>query len=100
MPFKIYAAFVFLCVPLRRGDELMPRRGDGSVCYSDTHYRDTWLAMERLVDKGLVRAIGLSNFNARQMDDIISTARHNPAVNQVQHDYSVELSLIVLFCDQ
>lgn len=62
----------------------MPRREDGSVCYSDTHYRDTWAAMESLVDKGLVKAIGLSNFNARQTDDIISMARHKPAVNQVQ----------------
>lgn len=62
----------------------MPRREDGSICYSDTHYRDTWAAMESLVDKGLVKAIGLSNFNARQTDDIISIARHKPVVNQVQ----------------
>ncbi len=61
----------------------MPRREDGSICYSDTHYRDTWAAMESLVDKGLVKAIGLSNFNARQTDDIISMARHIPVVNQV-----------------
>ncbi|KAG7280910.1 hypothetical protein CRUP_009197 [Coryphaenoides rupestris] len=79
----------------QRGNELMPRRGDGSVCYSDTHYRDTWLAMERLVDKGLVRAIGLSNFNARQMDDITSTARHKPAVNQVEcHPYLSQANLL------
>lgn len=61
----------------------MPRREDGSIRYSDTHYRDTWAAMEKLVDNGLVKAIGLSNFNARQTDDIISMARHAPVVNQV-----------------
>ncbi|GLD59151.1 alcohol dehydrogenase [NADP(+)] [Lates japonicus] len=34
------------------GEELMPRREDGSICYSDTHYRLTWTAMESLlVDK-------------------------------------------------
>ena len=65
----------------------MPRRDDGSICYSDTHYRDTWAAMESLVDKGLVRAIGLSNFNARQTDDIISVARHKPVMNQVQWEF-------------
>lgn len=68
----------------QRGKELMPRREDGSVCYSDTHYRDTWTAMESLVDKRLVKAIGLSNFNARQIDDIFSMARHKPVVNQVE----------------
>uniref|UniRef100_A0A8C4ZZD4 Aldo-keto reductase family 1, member A1a (aldehyde reductase) n=1 Tax=Gadus morhua TaxID=8049 RepID=A0A8C4ZZD4_GADMO len=67
----------------QRGEELMPRRADGTVCYSDTHYLETWRAMEALVDQGLVRAIGLSNFSARQMDDVIAAARHRPAVNQV-----------------
>lgn len=68
----------------RRGKELMPRREDGSIYYADTHYRDTWAAMESLVDKGLVRAIGLSNFNARQTGDIIRVAKHKPVVNQVE----------------
>ncbi len=61
----------------------MPRRPDGTIRYDDTHYRDTWAAMEKLVDQGLVKAIGLSNFNARQIDDILSVAKHKPVVNQV-----------------
>ncbi|KAM8886901.1 aldo-keto reductase family 1 member A1-A isoform 1-T2 [Spinachia spinachia] len=79
----------------QRGEELMPRREDGSICYSDAHYRDTWAAMESLVDKGLVKAIGLSNFNARQTDDIIAMARHKPAVNQVEcHPYLSQADLL------
>ncbi|KAM4616367.1 aldo-keto reductase family 1 member A1-A [Polymixia lowei] len=79
----------------QRGKELMPRRGDGSVCYSETHYRDTWVAMESLVDKGLVKAIGLSNFNAKQTDDVISMARHKPVVNQVEcHPYLSQADLL------
>uniref|UniRef100_A0A8C6PUD5 alcohol dehydrogenase (NADP(+)) n=1 Tax=Nothobranchius furzeri TaxID=105023 RepID=A0A8C6PUD5_NOTFU len=82
-------------IAFQRGTELMPRREDGSICYSDTHYRDTWTAMEKLVDKGLVKAIGLSNFNARQIDDIISTARHTPVVNQVEcHPYLSQTDLL------
>lgn len=73
----------------------MPQREDGSICYSDTHYRHTWVAMESLVDKGLVRAIGLSNFNARQVDDILSTAKHRPVVNQVEcHPYLSQPDLL------
>lgn len=73
----------------------MPRREDGSICYSDTHYRDTWVAMESLVDKGLVRAIGLSNFNARQTDDILSLAKHRPVLNQVEsHPYLSQTHLL------
>ncbi|XP_052448363.1 aldo-keto reductase family 1 member A1-A isoform X3 [Carassius gibelio] len=78
-----------------RGDELMPRRPDGTVRYDNTHYRDTWAAMEKLVDQGLVKAIGLSNFNARQIDDILSIAKHKPVVNQVEcHPYLVQTQLV------
>lgn len=76
----------------------MPRREDGSICYSDTHYRDTWAAMESLVDKGLVKAIGLSNFNARQTDDIISIARHKPVVNQVQCGFLMDQNKYMSQC--
>ncbi|XP_041741878.1 aldo-keto reductase family 1 member A1-A [Coregonus clupeaformis] len=79
----------------QRGTELMPKRADGSVCYDDIHYRETWVAMESLVDKGLVRAIGLSNFNARQTDDVISIAKHKPVVNQVEcHPYLSQAELL------
>ncbi|XP_062398909.1 aldo-keto reductase family 1 member A1-A [Sardina pilchardus] len=79
----------------QRGVELMPRRPDGTVRYADTHYRDTWVAMEKLVDQGLVKAIGLSNFNAKQIDDILSMAKHKPVVNQVEcHPYLVQSELL------
>ncbi|XP_066511677.1 aldo-keto reductase family 1 member A1-A-like [Hoplias malabaricus] len=78
-----------------RGVELMPRRPDGSIRYSDTHYKDTWAAMEKLVDQGLVRSIGVSNFNARQIDDIFSVGKHKPVVNQVEcHPYLTQSELL------
>ncbi|XP_051954324.1 aldo-keto reductase family 1 member A1-A isoform X1 [Xyrauchen texanus] len=78
-----------------RGDELMPRGPDGTIRYADTHYKDTWAAMEKLVDQGLVKAIGLSNFNARQIDDILSIAKHKPMVNQVEcHPYLIQTQLL------
>lgn len=39
--------------------------------------------MEKLVEKGLVRSIGLSNFNSCQIDDILSVAIIKPTVLQV-----------------
>lgn len=71
------------CVSLRRGDNLFPQNADGSVRYDSIHYKETWKAMEALVAKGLVRALGLSNFNSRQIDDVLSVASVRPAVLQV-----------------
>ncbi|KAL7801239.1 aldo-keto reductase [Trichoderma aethiopicum] len=51
-------------------------------------YPETWQAMEKLVDLGLARSIGLSNFNILKTKRILSTARIIPAVNQVEiHPY-------------
>lgn len=47
-----------------------------------------WPQMEKLVDKGLVRSIGISNFNVQMMWDLLSYCRIKPAVNQVElHPY-------------
>jgi diketogulonate reductase-like aldo/keto reductase len=39
--------------------------------------------LEALVDEGLVRGIGVSNFSIKQVEDILKAARHKPVVNQV-----------------
>ena len=54
-----------------RSDEKVPLLPDGSVAYSYVHYTETWAALEELVDDGLVRHIGLSNFNSQQIDEVV-----------------------------
>jgi alcohol dehydrogenase (NADP+) len=45
--------------------------------------RETWQAMEALVDAGLVKAIGLSNFSVKKAKDVLEYARVRPSVMQV-----------------
>uniref|UniRef100_A0A8C3LWX4 alcohol dehydrogenase (NADP(+)) n=1 Tax=Chrysolophus pictus TaxID=9089 RepID=A0A8C3LWX4_CHRPC len=78
-----------------RGDNLFPKNPDGTMRYDYTDYKDTWKAMEKLVEKGLAKAIGLSNFNSRQIDDVLSVATVKPAVLQVEcHPYLAQNELI------
>lgn len=44
---------------------------------------ETWGAMESLVDQGLVRSIGVSNFSPEKIQTVLDSARIKPAVNQV-----------------
>ncbi|XP_068174620.1 aldo-keto reductase family 1 member A1-B [Antennarius striatus] len=68
----------------QRGDDPFPKAEDGTMLYDTTDYKLTWAAMEKLVDKGLIKSIGLSNFNSRQLDDVLSVARIKPTVLQVE----------------
>jgi alcohol dehydrogenase (NADP+) len=78
-----------------RGENLIPMNPDGSLRYSYVPIADTWKAMEELVDAGLVKHIGLSNFNSKQIDRIIAISRVSPAVLQVEcHPYLTQKPLI------
>ena len=52
-----------------------PQDKNGDVIYDSIHPTDTWLAMEKLVEKGFCKSIGLSNFNAAQITDILKRGK-------------------------
>lgn len=56
---------------------------EGRILGADVSYLDTWKAMERCVQLGLTKSIGISNFNIKQVKDILEIATIKPVVNQV-----------------
>ena len=49
---------------------------------------ETWRALERLVDDGQCKSIGLSDVNLDKLREIVAAARIKPAVVQVElHPY-------------
>lgn len=52
------------------GDNPFPKNPDGSVRYDFVSYMETWPALEKCVEDGLVRNTGLSNFNSKQVDEV------------------------------
>ena len=52
------------------GDNPFPKNEDGTVRYDDISYVETWAVMEQCVEEGLVKNIGLSNFNSKQVDEV------------------------------
>ncbi|MDG0970071.1 MAG: aldo/keto reductase [Porticoccaceae bacterium] len=56
---------------------------------------ETWGAMETLVEKRLVRKIGVCNYNTGLLHDLMSYARIKPAMIQIEsHPYLTQESLI------
>nr|GEZ53373.1 aldo-keto reductase family 4 member C10-like [Tanacetum cinerariifolium] len=60
--------------------------------------KTAWKTMERLVELGLVRAIGVSNFNIQQMKELLKFAKIVPAVNQVELHPFWRQDELVKFC--
>ena len=59
-----------------RSPAMFAKNEDGSFPFDyEQHPTQTWLAMEDLVRKGLVRNIGVSNFNSQQIEDILKKGK-------------------------
>ncbi|XP_002732162.1 aldo-keto reductase 1B-like [Saccoglossus kowalevskii] len=71
-------------VPYMNQGDIIPKNENGDVLFNhDVQHTDTWKEMEKLVDEGLVKSIGVSNFNHYQVQNILDHCRVKPAVIQV-----------------
>jgi diketogulonate reductase-like aldo/keto reductase len=57
-----------------------------------------WRILESFVDQGLIRSIGVSNFNEDQLSDLIKHARIKPVLNQFQSYPGKHQQSLVDFC--
>ena len=56
---------------------------------------ETWQGMEELVQAGLVRHIGICNYNAGLLNDLMAYASIKPAMLQIEsHPYLTQENLI------
>lgn len=92
----IHTPFAF-----RPGDDQDPRDENGQVIYdSGVTLAETWHALERLVDEGRCKSIGLSDITLEKLREIVAVARIKPAAVQVEsHPYLPEWELLD-FCRQ
>ena len=92
----IHTPFAF-----KPGDDQDPRDEQGLVIYDKgVTLLDTWQALERLVDEGHCRSIGLSDVTLEKLREIVAAARIKPSVVQVEsHPYLPEWELLD-FCKE
>jgi diketogulonate reductase-like aldo/keto reductase len=89
--YLIHTPFAF-----QPGDEQDPRDANGNVIYDKgVTLLDTWRALERLVDEGRCKAIGLSDVTLDKAKEIFDAASIKPAVVHVEsHPYLPEWELL------
>lgn len=79
-------------------ENYMPKDAEGNIDFSDEDYLDTWKAMEKLVEKGLVKAIGVSNFNSEQVARVLAEGSIKPVTNQVECGPTINQKELIKFC--
>jgi diketogulonate reductase-like aldo/keto reductase len=89
--YLIHTPFAF-----QPGDHQDPRDDQGRVIYDPgVTLVDTWRALERLVDDGHCKSIGLSDITLKKLREIVAVARIKPAMVQVEsHPYLPEWELL------
>ncbi|XP_076999958.1 aldo-keto reductase family 1 member D1 [Tamandua tetradactyla] len=87
---------------LKPGEEIHPRDENGKWLYHKSNLCATWEALEACKDAGLVKSLGVSNFNRRQLELILNKPglKYKPVNNQVEcHPYFTQPKLLK-FCQQ
>lgn len=58
---------------------------------ADVPVTDTWAVLEKFVEAGKIRSIGISNFTVEATQSLLKTASIPPAVNQIEaHPYLLQ----------
>ena len=82
------------------GEGIAPFDKSGRIKTQAVSIQATWQAMEKLVEKGLVKSIGVANFTNAMMIDLLTYAKIQPAMSQVEiHPYNSQVDLIK-YCHQ
>lgn len=64
----------------------------------DWNFTDTWREMEKLLDTGKVRAIGVANFSTVNLEKLLASCKVVPAVNQTEIQPLLPQKKLNAFC--
>jgi len=86
-------------VALKKGASF-PLSAEKMISLDDLPLEATWGAMESLVDKGLCRHIGVSNFSLPKLKSLMAAAKLKPELNQVELHPYLQQNDLLKFCHQ
>ncbi|CAO3657646.1 unnamed protein product [Mucor hiemalis] len=88
-------------VAFKSGKSMMPKNEEGNIAVDKSiDYLDTYAAMEKLIESGKTRSIGVSNFTAERVQRLLQNSKIPPAVNQIELHPFLSQHETVQFCQK
>ena len=75
-----------------------PDTADDMIPFDESLLLETWKGMEKAVNKGLVKHIGVSNFSIPKLQQILKTSQLKPQVNQIERHPYLQQQKLIDFC--
>lgn len=85
-------------IALRAG-VFFPEKPEDLIPLEELPVATTWEAMEKAVDAGKVRHLGVSNFSIKKLGALLDGARVKPEANQVESHPYLQQPELKAFCD-
>lgn len=82
-------------IAFKQGKDNFPKDEQGNMLYDDVPHLETWKEMEECVKLGLTKNIGLSNFNSKQIQNVLDNCSIKPVNLQIEvHAYFGQRKLV------
>lgn len=85
-------------IALKKG-VFLPETADQMIPIEEMPIANTWEAMEALVEKGLCKHIGVSNFSVPKLKALVETARIKPEMNQIEMHPYLQQPVMLDYCN-
>lgn len=94
--FDLYLIHVPFAVPYTEGP--FGKHENGDIILSDTDHVETWKKLEEFKSQGLIKHIGISNFNEKQIQRLLNNSVVKPECLQVEIHVYMQQPELLKFC--
>ncbi|KAL5283775.1 hypothetical protein ACFFRR_006196 [Megaselia abdita] len=97
--FDLYLIHFPFGIPEFEGEKYLKDENGFALMDTKTDHLEIWKVLEEMVNKGLIKSIGLSNFNKQQIQRVVDNSTIRPSCLQIELHLYFQQTDLVDFCE-